>query len=135
MKEHFSVLIIDDDQIHNFIVSRLIRKINSFAKINTLINGREGLQYINNSITNDQALPSLIIVDINMPVMSGIEFLEELKKINFNFSNHPIIFISNEIHPKDYEKLKLLGACKIVLKPLTEEKLSEALSVNFKRNA
>ncbi|MBX9852211.1 MAG: response regulator [Cytophagaceae bacterium] len=128
MKEHFNVLIIDDDEIHTFIVSRLIRKINPVVKIETLKNGKEGLEHIKTSLTRNTPLPSAIIVDINMPVMNGIEFLEELKTLDINLAALPIIFLSNEIHPRDYEKLKQLGADNISIKPLTYEKLSNILA-------
>jgi CheY-like chemotaxis protein len=66
---------VEDDPITNYINKRLINIVNSTINVHFALNGREGLSFIQKSHKENKNIPQLILLDINMPVMNGFEFL------------------------------------------------------------
>ena len=123
------ILLIDDDNITNFINERLIRKLNVSNQIKIALNGEEGIQYIQNLCEKDELCPELILLDINMPVMNGFEFIREFE--NFKIKNKDkvkIVILTTSKNIKDVELLKSIGNFEFINKPLTEEKLFNCLT-------
>ncbi len=73
-------LIIDDDEVFNFLHSEIISQLDSKAEIIEYNSSVDGLNFINETIKNNQTLPDYIFLDIRMPEMSGLELLDELMK-------------------------------------------------------
>lgn len=69
----------------------------------------------------------LVMSDLKMPRMNGIEFLVEMKK-NRKFSSVPVVMISKIDNVKIKKKAEELGAFQFIDKPFTNEKISELLS-------
>jgi CheY-like chemotaxis protein len=132
MKALKSVLLIDDDKINNYINERLIRKTGFCNCIAIKNNGEEALLYLQNECIPQNEIPDLILLDINMPVINGIEFIEIfiqkhpqlLKKIK-------ICVLSTSENESDLQKIKLLGDFYYVSKPLTSQKLMDIYTHNF----
>jgi CheY-like chemotaxis protein len=126
-----SILIIDDDRITGYLHERLIRNSGISKKILIARNGKEGLEHIA-SCGNTRELPELILLDLNMPVLGGFEFLEQFQRLeNLIKQKIKIVILSTSIHPKDKENLNELKV-ELVNKPLTEEKLSGICKKYFK---
>lgn len=123
------VLLVDDDQINNFLTERLIKKMGICRKVKTSLNGEEALLYLaKNCCSFQDGYPELILLDNNMPEMNGIEFMESFNQINFNSNNKvKIVVVTASENPKDKEKLQELGVEAYITKPLTEEKLLEVV--------
>lgn len=85
-------------------------------------NGQEGIRKLKSEGPFD-----LIMSDLKMPVMNGIEFLIELKKHN-ELSSIPVIMLSKIDNEKIKKKAQDLGAFHFMEKPFTNEKISELLS-------
>lgn len=124
------ILIIDDDEINNYIVKRLIGNLDIYDEIITFKNGQEALSFSKGLLNNNHPFPCCILLDIHMPVMSGFEFLRALKELHYDFSNLNIIAVSTSSNPKDLELLKSFGIYHIISKPLTKEKLLNALKLS-----
>jgi len=122
-----SVLLIDDNEIDNFINKKMLET-NYFSKnIYTTLNGKMALEFINDVIrsngTGEGNFPDLIIVDLNMPVMNGFEFIENVKKIKSEkLSNCKIAILTSSIYNEDRVKAeKIDDTIVFVNKPLTNE--------------
>lgn len=122
------ILLVDDDKITNYISSRLIKKLDLAKIITSCTNGEEALLYMTKHATPlDAKCPQLIILDNNMPEMNGIEFMESFNHINFSQDQMKVVVLTNSANPEDERKLKSLGIEDYITKPLTEEKLLDAL--------
>lgn len=78
MNEKKIVLLIEDDPLDVISVERSIRKLDVAHELWTAYNGVEGLSLLRDSQKKGK-LPDIILLDINMPKMNGIEFLKELR--------------------------------------------------------
>lgn len=122
------VLLVDDDELNNYITSRLIKKLDLAKNINTCLNGEEALLYLSKHATSlDEKYPQLIILDNNMPEMNGKEFMESFNLINFNREQVKVIVLTNSTNPADKQALERLGVEDYIMKPLTDRKLLEAM--------
>ena len=123
-----SVLLVDDDKINNFINERLIKKLSFADNITVVTNGQEALDFINLKIKAQSALPELILLDINMPVMDGFEFIEQYRNIGEKGRTN-IIVLTTSTNDKDLHRVsEAKEVSGFINKPLTEEKLKNAIS-------
>ncbi|HMB63241.1 MAG TPA: response regulator [Eudoraea sp.] len=77
MKRINTIAIIDDDPITIFGIKKMLKALNVSVQIVTFINGKEAIDSIRKMLQNNQAIPEVIFLDINMPIMDGWQFLEE----------------------------------------------------------
>ncbi len=123
-----SVLLVDDDKINNYINEKLIKKIDFAKNIKVSTNGQEAVDYLKNIQAEES--PQLILLDINMPVMDGFEFIEAYKK--FKKTNAIIIMLTTSTNSKDIDRVNNLNEVSGYLnKPLTEQKVTEIVQKFF----
>jgi len=124
------LLLIDDDHINNFIVTTKLNSISLVEEIHCVENGHEALSFIKDCITtNPSKIPSLIFLDINMPVMDGWEFLDEFQKFDESLiSQMHIYMVSSSVYNEDIERSKKYPSVKMFIsKPLVKEKIEEII--------
>jgi CheY-like chemotaxis protein len=124
MKKINSILLIEDDPISNFLSDTIIRKLNFAEEINIKGNGESALKFLEESHLNNKEFPQIIILDINMPIMDGFEFLEKLELLPYyNKKKTLIIILSNLLSEKDIKILNQITSLTYLSKPLNKEKL------------
>lgn len=125
-----SVLLIDDDEITNIISHKLLKSLNICANVQSFSNAIDALSYINDySTRNGKHSPELILLDINMPLMNGIEFLKSWDKLNFaNKEKVVIVVLATGYDGDDIAKARKFGVNDFLLKPLTRDGLQEILN-------
>lgn len=113
------ILLIDDDYLDVESVKRVLKKLNVPHELFVAHNGVDGLAMLTgNSPDAAKIIPDIIILDINMPKMNGIEFLGIIKSYySLNSIKTFILTTSSE----DYDKIasENLGVHGYILKPLT----------------
>lgn len=115
------ILLVDDDDITNIINRRIIKRFNIALSTVVKPNGEEALKYI-----RENHAPDLILLDINMPVMSGSEFLEAYLKNSKGGNKIRIIVLSSSISLSDRFMAASYGV-PFLNKPLSGERLLEVI--------
>jgi len=124
------ILLIDDDEINNFISIKLIKKALLNTEIMACLNGKFAIDQLVEIQQNDpNNLPDFILVDTNMPVMNGWEFLDEYTRLNIDPSRKSKIFIlSPSVFSNDMNKARSYPIVKdFISKPLSVEKIKDIL--------
>lgn len=101
--KHKSVYIIDDDSITIFGLRKLLAKVSEDLLIQEFNNGKSALDAILLLRENKQALPEVIFLDINMPIMDGWTFLEEFLKLS-GIPSTTIKIVTSSIDIRDRKK-------------------------------
>ncbi|MEO9851335.1 MAG: response regulator [Reichenbachiella sp.] len=97
MKNTLPILLVEDDKVDQMTVKRVLKYLNSENPLVIRQNGLEALEYLNDG-END--CPGLILLDLNMPKMNGIEFLKEVKN-NLKLRLIPIVVMTTSKEEKD----------------------------------
>ena len=115
--------IIDDDKIFTFVLKKFLEKNKNFNQILDFKNGEEVLLML----TLHNFKPDIILLDINMPVIDGWQFLEELEKLP-NKEQYKIFIMSSSIDKADIEKSKTFSTVvDFISKPINNEKLNKLI--------
>lgn len=85
-----NILLLEDDDIDAMCVRRALKALNSNCKLDRAENGERGLEYLQDHVNKR---PDLILLDINMPRMNGIEFLRHVKN-NSTLRSIPIVILT-----------------------------------------
>lgn len=127
MKEVKLAYIVEDDEIASFLVKRIVDSFSEVGESKTYFNGEAAFNILKFDFENSHTFPDLILLDINMPVMDGWDFLEALGEINPEASV-PVYILTSSIDPSDMEKSRRYKHVKGFLsKPLTRLKFENAV--------
>lgn len=122
------ILVVDDDDITNFLTQRILSRIKPSAQIIVANNGEEALRVIYSVAKKDRRCPDLILLDVNMPVMNGIEFLTSFSSTEFRKSCR-IVVVTTSNNKSDFAALKQYGIEEIISKPVTQSRMEEVLTL------
>ncbi|GAA4316787.1 response regulator [Mucilaginibacter gynuensis] len=128
---YVNIFCIDDNQLNHYIFEKFAHKLMVNAQITNFLDCRDALTKLY-SINNLKDLPDYIFLDINMPIMSGWDFLDELNNLHINTWNKIAIYIvSSSTFAHDKEKsLQYSIVREFISKPLQQEKLKEIFNID-----
>src|ERR1043165_2949220 len=92
METKYVFLVIDDNQIDQFITTQLLKKMPYELEINIANNGKEGIKWISDHRKRINE-PLIIFLDIQMPIMNGLQFLLEYDKLEEELKAETQIFM------------------------------------------
>jgi len=116
MRKLLKILFIEDDTIESMKFNRVIATLKFGHHINEAKNGEEALAFL----THKDNLPDIIILDLNMPKLNGIDFLTILKNdIVLNYI--PAIILTTSCNHNDIKQCYKIGIAGYILKPLKYE--------------
>lgn len=116
--------IIDDDSIFVFVLKKLLEKNDSFSQIRDFKNADEVLELLNQG---QQNLPDLILLDLNMPIVDGWQFLDKIENMPYKEKLN-VFIMSSSIDTSDIEKSKAYDTVKdFISKPINNDKLANLL--------
>lgn len=129
-----SVLLIDDDPINNYLNKTLLGRLGIGQQLTVVESGHAALEYLRRPGASAPAAgPVLVLLDINMPGMSGLQFLEAYQLLPPEQRQGVVIVIlTTSLHPRDVRRVEQLSVVSdFVNKPLTAEKVGELLRRHF----
>jgi CheY-like chemotaxis protein len=135
-KNLHQVLIIDDDEINNFVCKKVILKAGVAEDVVAVQSGSEALAYLQRVLDQQpEAPPELILLDISMPYMNGWEFLAHYRAYKAQFASPPVIAIlSSSVYEADAEGARAEPEIQdYVTKPLTVENFTALVEKHFSK--
>jgi CheY-like chemotaxis protein len=124
------ILLVDDDSIANFLIERIVLSTGLARNISKALNGREALKVFTEHSSG--SLPEVVLLDLNMPIMNGFEFLQAYNNLSFEDKDHVlIILVTSSNNPSDIEKAKELGIKYYLTKPISADTIKGILMKEF----
>lgn len=123
------VMLIDDNELDNFINTNMMQSCNFAENIYVHTGGKSALELLHNFNRNPKLpltfLPQVILLDINMPLMDGFQFLDELNRLPKDFlKDIKIVMLTTSTNPQDLERAKDYNmVIKFTNKPISEKVL------------
>jgi CheY-like chemotaxis protein len=113
MKLNQAVLLVEDDVVDQMNVKQAFRDVKILNKLNIAVNGLEALNFLRTG----SELPCLILLDLNMPKMNGIEFLQELRK-DEKIGALPVVVLTTSREDRDRVESFKLNVAGYMIKPV-----------------
>lgn len=129
MKEKI-IWVIDDDPIYQIIMKKIIHKSNIFSSAYSFTNGKEAIDSLKQIILKDEKIPDIILLDIEMPILDGWGFMDEIAILKSRIDVQIQIYISSSsIAIEDKERAKNnTGILGYMCKPVTLDDLIKIAS-------
>jgi len=123
--QHVTILLVEDDPGHARLIERNLRRAHITNEIITLTDGYAAVDYFFGAGPR-RALPLLVLLDLNLPGLSGLQVLERLKA-DGSTKHIPVICLTTTDNPPDIERCYALGANVYITKPIAYEQFAEAI--------
>lgn len=120
-----TMLLVEDDPGHARLIERNLRRAHITNEIITLTDGDAALAYLFRDEPR-HPLPLLILLDLNLPGLSGVQVLERLKTSTLT-KHIPVIILTTTDDPHEIERCYALGCNVYLTKPIVYEQFSEAI--------
>ena len=120
------IILVEDDDGHATLVERNLRRAGLANGFMRLKDGQEALDYLFGETRDDSALSSVLLLDIKMPRVDGIEVLRRLKA-DPRTAMIPVIMLTTTDDPREVEKCYQLGCNVYVTKPVEYDSFVDAV--------
>ena len=117
------ILLVEDDSVDVMTVKRALKEIHVANPVVNFENGEDALNYLRDF---NNARPCVILLDLNMPIMNGIEFLREMKNDNV-LKRTPVIALTTSEEPQDKISCFDLGVSDYIAKPVDYRQFVEIM--------
>ena len=136
MKSPTQFILIDDDPMNNLICKLTIEMTLGQTDVKAYVNPENGLYYFQNDFANQKEASALLLLDINMPIMSGWEFLELFDHLSFDIKDRVrICILSSSIDERDRERSYAnKNVLEFLVKPLTDKDVLRITTMELKKN-
>lgn len=122
---HF--IIIDDSRLDCFIAEKIIQNSGTFSSVKSYMDATEAYETIKNKVEDDDDAITIIVLDIQMPVMNGFEFVSVFEKLpKETKAKYAIFLFSSSINENDKNRLKNYPAIiRFYSKPISKETIAQ----------
>ena len=131
MSKALTAYIVDDDPIFVYSLTKLISLRNLCDEVLSYPNGADALEALKNANDTGFLIPDIILLDINMPVMDGWEFLNEYVKLKPTLTKNITLYVlSLSVDDADIKRANAIEVVsRYIIKPVTQAKLVEIFGV------
>jgi len=129
-----TVLLVDDDSTTNFLNKLLLTQMGVAEQVLVAENGEQALRTLDQACydTDTTACPQLILLDMNMPVLNGLAFLEAYVQMpQVQQRAIVIVMLTTSLHPVDLARAQQLPIAGFLNKPLTKKMVTAILAQHF----
>ena len=136
MKFPSQFILIDDDPMNNLISKLTIEMTLGQTEVKAFVNPETGLEYIQSKFSNsDVAGSALLLLDINMPIMSGWEFLEMFDNLSYEVKDRiKVCILSSSIDERDKERSYAnKNVLEFLVKHLTDKDIQRITNMELKK--
>ncbi len=123
MRSSKPILLVEDDQVDAMTVKRALKEIKVTNRLDIVDDGEEALTFLKNP---ENEKPDIILLDLNMPKMNGIEFLKIAKK-NESLKKIPVVVLTTSKEDQDKVDSFNLGVAGYMIKPVNYRKFVEVV--------
>ena len=123
MRSSKPILLVEDDQVDAMTVKRALKELNITNKLDIVNNGEEALTFLRNP---ENEKPGIILLDLNMPKMNGIEFLQIAKKDD-TLKRIPVVVLTTSKEDQDKVDSFNFGVVGYMIKPVDYRKFVEVV--------
>lgn len=129
MKNIKNLTLIDDDEIFVYLTKKTILQTSLVERIHNFDNGQDALDFLKDHQEDPDKLPEVILLDLNMPIMDGWQFLKEFTKLKPLVKNMIRIYIcTSSISPDDASRVnEIKDVSDFIIKPFSTDKLREMI--------
>jgi CheY-like chemotaxis protein len=128
-----TVLLVDDDSTTNFLNKKLLLRLGVTDNIRVALNGQEALHEVREHCRVQPAdCPVLVLLDINMPVMNGIQFMEAYQQLPPDEQRAVVVvMLTTSVSLRDQQMIQDLPIADYLTKPLTQQQVERVLAQHF----
>ena len=131
MDQVIDILMVEDDTLDVMDAQRTLDRMNLIYRLRVARNGEEAIEILENKVTDSpMPHPDIILVDINMPKMNGVEFLQHIRK-DIRWKDIKVFMITTSDEKEDRMRTKELGISGYIVKPLKFNNPSSIDSFNL----
>jgi CheY-like chemotaxis protein len=128
-EKQVNFIIIDDSELDCFIAEKMLRHLSYSQDVRSFLQAGEALEYIKKNNSDNL---TVIVLDVLMPIMNGVEFVEEFEKLPLSIrANYKIVALTSSMNKKDMSRIKSYQSVTSLFdKPLSADALSSLLEEN-----
>ena len=129
MNKSYNICVVDDDDIYQYTIVRTLESIKTPKNIIVFSDGEAAINFMLDNLNQENEQPDVILLDINMPIMDGFQFMEEFVKIKPKVGkNITVYMVSSSVDPVDIERAKSISAISdYIIKPINKGKLKSII--------
>lgn len=126
------ILLVDDDEICLFIHQRVLEQSGLCRSTHLAPNGQTALEVLKRAAVGSLPFPDIIFLDLQMPIMGGIGFLEAFRGLDIDHKERiAVVLLTSSVSEKERADAALLGARHYVSKPFTNEAWHAVVSLLY----
>jgi CheY-like chemotaxis protein len=128
-EQNLNIFLVDDDHIYQFTAKKTLESMGLSGQVSTFSNGEAAIDFIRSHISDPAALPDIIFLDINMPVMDGWQFIEEYQKLQ-PAKKIALYMVSSSVDESDMQRSKDYKVIDdYIIKPVGRSRFEQLLSL------
>ncbi len=132
-----NVLLVEDDKVTTLLTKRVVGMNDTVASFVATENGLVAVNYLENLIKNNEPMPDVILLDINMPILDGWGFLDKYVENIAAFGTDRAIYVcSSSVSPYDINKAKSYNTVvDFISKPIKRDTMAGILNAAYAKKA